>query len=140
MSPVITDTFKGQENDEMRKFCAKSSCEIVIISHNLTNKLQPLDLSVNKVANSFISNKYNPWLANEVSKQLRAEKAAADVKVSLKLSAIKPLHEKWIVDMHNALKDDKEMVINGFRSPGTIEAIENAKEMVEKVENPFKEV
>ena len=140
MSPVITDTFKGQENDEMRKFCAKSSCEIVIISHNLTNKLQPLDLSVNKVANSFISNKYNPCLVNEVSKQLRAEKAAADVKVSLKLSAIKPLHEKWIVDKHNALKDDKEMVINGFRSPGTIEAIENAKDMVEKVENPFKEV
>ena len=140
MSPVITDTFEGQENDKMRKFCSKNSCEIVIISHNFTNKLQPLDLSVNKVANSFISNKYNPWLANEVSKQLRAEKAAADVKVSLKLSAIKPLHEKWIVDKNNALKDDKEMVINGFRSPGTIEAIENAKDMVEKVENPFKEV
>ena len=67
---------------------------------------------------------------------MRAGKAAADVKVSFKLSVIKPLHAKWIVDLHNTLKDDKEMAANGFRS----ETIENAKDMLEKVENPFKEV
>ena len=66
--------------------------------------------------------------------------AAADVKVSLKLSVIKPLHAKWIVDLYNTLKDDKEMAISGFRSAGITEAIENAKVMVEKIENPFKEV
>ena len=32
------------------------------------------------------------------------------------------------------------MTINGFRSAGITEAIENAKDMVEKAENPFKEV
>ena len=32
------------------------------------------------------------------------------------------------------------MAINGFRSAGITEAIENAKNMVEKVENTFKEV
>ena len=32
------------------------------------------------------------------------------------------------------------MVKNGFRSAGITDAIENAKDMVEKVENPFKEV
>ena len=32
------------------------------------------------------------------------------------------------------------MTINGFRSAGITEAIENAKNMVEKVENTFKEV
>ena len=138
----------------MGKFCAESSFEIVIISHNLTNKFQSLDISANKAAKSFISGKYNAWLANEVSKQLRAEKAAADVKVSLKLSVIKPLHRKWIlklsvikplhrkwiVDLYNTLKDDKEMAINGFRSAGITETFENGKVMVEKVGNPFKKV
>ena len=140
MSLVIIDTFKGQDNDEMRKFSAKSSCEIVIIPRSLTNKFQPLDVSVNKVAKSLISDKYNYWLANEVLKQLRAGKTAADVKVSLKLSVIKPLHAKWIVNLYNTLKDDKEMAMNGFRGAGITEAIENAKDMVEKVENTFKEV
>ena len=93
-------------------------------------------MSANKAANSFISDKYNFWLANKVSKQLRAEKAAADV---IKLSVIKPLHAKWIVDLYNTLKDNKELAINGFRSAATNEAIENAKVIVEKVENPFKE-
>ena len=31
------------------------------------------------------------------------------------------------------------MVINGFRNAGITEVIENAKDMVEKVENLFKE-
>ena len=102
MSLVIMDTCKGQDNDEMRKFCAKNSCEIAIIPRNLTNKFQLLDISVNKGVKSFISDKYNSWLANEVSKQLRA------VKISLKLSVIKPLHAKWIVDLHNTVKDDRK--------------------------------
>ena len=46
----------------------------------------------------------------------------------------------WIVDLHSTLPNDKEMSVNGFRSAGITKAIENAKDMVEKVENPFKEV
>ena len=85
------DTFKGQVNDKMRKFCAKNYCEIVIIPHNLTNKFQRLDISVKKAGKSFISDKFNTWVANEMSKQLTAGKTTANVKVSLKLSVIKPL-------------------------------------------------
>ena len=73
-----------------------------------------------------------------MSKQFR--EPAADAKVSLKLSVIKPLHAKWIVDLYSTLEDDKEMAINDFRSAGITEAIENANNMVEKIENPFKEV
>ena len=79
---------------------------------------------------SFISHKYNSWFVNEVSKQFRAGKAAADVKVSLKLFVLKPLHAKWIVGLYNILKNDKEMAINSFRSAGITEANENAKDMV----------
>ena len=135
----MMDTFKRQDNDEIRKFCAKNSCEIVIIPHNLTNKFQPLDINVNKAAKSFVSHKYNSQLANEVSKQLRAGKTAADVKVSLKLSVIKPLHPKWIVDLYSTVKDDKKMEIKCFRSAGITEAIENTKDILEKGDNPFKE-
>ena len=127
MSLVIMYTFKGQHNTEMRTFCTKNSCEIVIVRNNLPNNFQSLDIHVNKAAKSFVSVKYNSWLANEVLKQLRAVKAAVDVKVSLKLSVIKPLLAKWIVDLHKTLKDDKEMAINGFRSARITEAIENVK-------------
>ena len=59
MSLVIMVTFKGQDNDEMRKFCAKAFCEFVIVPHNLMNKFQPLDIGVSKAAKSCISKKYS---------------------------------------------------------------------------------
>ena len=42
---------------------------------------------------------------------------------------------KWIVNLYNTLKVDKEMAINGFRKAGITEAIENTRDMVKKVEN-----
>ena len=36
----IMDTFKGQDNDDLRELCTKNSREIVIIPRNLTNKFQ----------------------------------------------------------------------------------------------------
>ena len=48
------DTFKGQDNDILKKFCSKNRQEIVIVPRNLTDKFQPLDLPVNKAAKAFI--------------------------------------------------------------------------------------
>ena len=93
MSLVIMGALKGY-NDKMRKFCAKNSYEFAIIPHNLRNKFLSLDISVSKAAKSFIFDKYNSWLANEVLKQLRARKVATDVKVFPKISIIKSLHAK----------------------------------------------
>ena len=38
MSPVIMDTFKGQDNEEVAKICRENSCVLIIVPHNLTNK------------------------------------------------------------------------------------------------------
>ena len=140
MSLVIMDTFKGQDNDELRKRCMSNNCEVVIVPHNLTNKFQPLDLSVNIAVKAFISEKYNTWMTNEISKQIKRGIATPDVKVSLNLSVIKPLHAKWIVDLHHYLKAEKAMILSGFRAAGISEAIKNAKSITEKVENAFKEL
>ena len=43
---IIMDTFKGQGSDRLREFCSENYCEVVIVPHNLTNKFQPLDISV----------------------------------------------------------------------------------------------
>ena len=61
------DIFKGQDNDVLKEMCAKRVFQVVIDTYNLTSKFQPLDASVNKAAKSFISEKYNTWMANEVS-------------------------------------------------------------------------
>ena len=127
ISMLIMDTFKGQDNNNLRELCTKKDCEIVITPLNLTNKFQSLDISVNSVAKTYVSEKYNTWIANRISKQLEKSIAPTDVKVALLLSVIKPLHVKWIADLCHHLKADKGMIVNGFRAAKISETIKNAQ-------------
>lgn len=56
-----------------------SNIELVIVSHNLTNKFQPLDISANQSAKKFISNKFNWWYADRVRSQLPNGMAPGDL-------------------------------------------------------------
>ena len=51
---INMDTFKRRDNNTLKKLCAENNRDIVIVPQNLTNKFQPMDLSVNKAAKSFI--------------------------------------------------------------------------------------
>ena len=137
MSLIIMDTFKGQDNETLSKLCADNHCVVVLVPNNLTNKFQPLDLTVNKPAKVFLSEKYNHWYADEVSKQLRRNINPADVKVSLKLTHINVLHARWINDLHHQLIGRKDIIINGFSKAGITEAYRNVQEIVTRIENPF---
>ena len=81
-SLVIMDTFKGQDNDILRKLCSENRCEIVIVPHNLTNKFQLLDLTFNKVAKAIIQNRHHDWFSNQVAHQLKSGKDPANIKMS----------------------------------------------------------
>ena len=51
---IILDTFKGKDNYRLRELCSENYCEAVIVPHNLINKFQPIDISVNKAEKVFI--------------------------------------------------------------------------------------
>ena len=80
------DTYKGQDNDTLRELCSENNCDVVTVPNNLTGKFQPLDLSGNKTAKSFIQNKYNDWFAGLVSKQLQNRTGSTDVQIVKTLS------------------------------------------------------
>ena len=69
----------------MKRITTKNNCELVIVSYNLTNKFQPLDITVNQAVKKLISNRINTWYVDKVNKQLSSKIAPNDVKVSLKL-------------------------------------------------------
>ena len=133
MSLIIMDTVKGQDNDEVAKLCSKNNCALIIAPQNLTNKFQPLNITVNKPAKSFIKDKYNMWYIEQVAKQLNEGKAPADVEVSLNLSEIKPLHAKWIYEMYEYLWGRSDLVLNGFESAGVTEAVEKSNESLKEL-------
>ena len=137
MSLIIMDTFKGQDNDAILDLCKKHMCQVVIVPHNLTNKFQPLDITVNKPAKSFISNKYNEWFSKQVSQQLEKGIQPADVKVSLGLIELKVMHAKWILELYNHLCHQNEIVLNGFKAASITEAVESANTVLGEDGKPF---
>ena len=106
------DTFKGQDNDTLKKLSVENNCHVVIVPHNLTNKFQTLDFSVNKAAKSFIQSKYNDWFADQEFTQLLINaKDPSDVKISSNLSDLKPIPARWIVDWYNHVIKEKKMIV-----------------------------
>ena len=120
------DTSKGQDNDILKKFCSENSCEIVILPHNLTNKFQPLALTINKATKIFIQNQYNDWFSNQVAHQLKSVKYPINIKIS-KLSDLKSLHAGWIVNLHNHMQGEWETIVKGFSEAGIVEAIKDSE-------------
>ena len=112
---------------------------MIIVPYNLTNKFQFLDISVNQAAKKIISNKCNTWYADRVSKQLSNGIMPGDVKVSLKLSDLKPLHAKRIVDTYNHLRKQNNSILKGFDAAGKTGAIKFANDIFTRIENPFDE-
>ena len=71
---------------------------------------------------------YSDWFLNEVATQLNRGVNLIEVKITSKLSDLKPLHASWIVDLYEHLKKETGMTIKGFDFAG----------ITEKIENPFR--
>ena len=101
------DTFQRQINGILKEFCSKNRSEIVIVLHNLNNKFEPLDLTVNKAANNLILNRHKEWFSDQIVWQLKSVNDPTDIKLSLKLSDLKSIHASWIVDLYKHMQGDE---------------------------------
>ena len=59
---------------------------------------QPLDLTVNKFAKNM---KFSPWFSRKISLRLENGVELDDIEVDNRLSVLKPLHAKWLVELYN---------------------------------------
>ena len=77
---------------------------------------------------------YNKWFSNKVATQLNRGVSSTEVKITSKLSDLKPSHASWIVDLYEHLKTETGMIIKGFDSRGITE---NSKSFSKSLNNAF---
>ena len=58
---MIFDEFTGQTTNQVLEFLEKNNLYYIIVPPNCTDKLQPLDLSVNKSVKEFPSSRFQEW-------------------------------------------------------------------------------
>ena len=115
---LIFDVFKGQITNKVIKFIEENNCVIVHVPNNMTDQFQPLDLNVNGHTKEFLKGKFEFWYAQQVTSQLEGRSSVFHVQVPLKLSVIKPIHAKWLLDLYDHLRNSSDTIIMGFAMAG----------------------
>ena len=111
---VIFDQFKGQVTASIFTLLEENNITIVLVPENCTDRLQPL---VNKPAKSFLRSKFQNWYVDKVCQQLVNQEEST---VDLRLSVVKPLAAKWMIQFFDYIKTKPEIVINGFSGAGIV--------------------
>ena len=114
---VLFDKFTGQGAQELFDLLQNNNLNIVVVPTNCTDRLQPLDVSVNKPVKEFLCKQFHGWYAEQICKQLYT-KEFLFVPVDLKLSTMKPLGAQWMIKLQDHLKTKPELLQNGFREVG----------------------
>ena len=113
---VILDEFKGQTTNRVLNLLQSNDLMYIIIPPNCTDQLQLLDVSVNRAAKQFLRNKFENWYTDNIVAQKSADK---DVEpVDMKLSIVKPIAAKWMIDLYNYLVANPQIIKNGFKHIG----------------------
>lgn len=121
---VIFDCFRGQITDDFLATLKLENLEYVTIPPNCTDKLQPMDMSVNKCAKDFLKTEFQNWYAEQVVNQIGNNMDnVKNIKIDLSLTRMKPLGAKWIVKLYDFLQQNPNIVANGFVGCGITETL-----------------
>ena len=115
---LIFDNFKGQCTSEFLTLLDVNNINVILIPPNCTDRLQPLDLSVNKAAKEFLRRKFHEWYAKQVCLQLQQNGKQSPI--DLRLSIVKPLGAQWMVELYDYLKSKPDTIRNGFKEAGLL--------------------
>ena len=137
---VMFDSFRGHKGNEVEDVLKENFLIPVPIPSNCTDRLQPVDVSVNKPLKDHLRNSFTKWYASQVQEQLQEGTRIEEVKVDLRLSVMKELEAKWLVSAYHYLKSTKTIIQNGFKEVGVTDAIEGQSGQSALDEDPFADI
>ena len=117
---VILDIFVAHRTEDVKQLYAEHNILLEFIPTNCTGELQPLDVSSNRDLKGYLKNQFLQWYADDVTTQL---KTGEGVKINLQLSAIKPLHTNWLLQVWHMLSGKPHIINLGWERTGLSEVI-----------------
>ena len=96
------------------------------VPNNMTADFQVLDLTVNKWVKGTIMDKFSKWLEETLRKELDAGRSLDETSIKFKLTTMKPLHARWVIDVLNQLSsfERKKVILAGWNVSGISDALE----------------
>ena len=91
MTPLVLNLYK------------ESSIVVLLVPANMTNFLEPLDLTVNSYVKKFMRGKFNAWYSLQIGNQLDAGKQLQDIECynDMTTTAAQKCHSRWVEGHRN---------------------------------------
>ena len=138
---IIMDVFKGQTTDAVQNLLKKNNIFFTKVPANMTNLFQPLDLTVNGYAKSYLKKLFTEWFAKQITDGVNSGKDPGSIEVPLQLSILKPLQAKWIIKLYDEMTSSsgKEVILKGWERAGITDGIKMGSSKLPTLD-PFHEL
>ena len=131
MGLVIYDNFKGQITKKVLSLLDENNVGVLMLPPNTTDRLQPMDISVNKAIKECLKKKFDDWYSSMVQEQLQGKnmdelEAATITPIDLSLGTMKHVGAKWLLEAVDYISANPSIIVNGFIASGITEAADAA--------------
>ncbi|VDH90101.1 Hypothetical predicted protein [Mytilus galloprovincialis] len=122
---AIFDVYRAHTGEKLLSHLKKNDIIPLFVPAACTDKLQPLDLSVNREYKEQLKSNFHDWYSAQVVQQLNHQEditgeRAPKVIVDLKTSIMKPIHAQWVVSTHQIISTRTDLIKSGFRKAGLL--------------------
>ena len=121
----LFDHFKGQLTPNVTAALERHNIQSVLIPATCTDRLQPLDISVNKSAKVYLRSQFQQWYASEITSQNGAANDVNFEPVDMSAPRMKAVGAKWLVSLYEHFLESPDIIINGFLASGIPQSIDN---------------
>ena len=105
----------------------ENNIQVCLIPPNTTDRLQPLEISVNKLAKHFLQQKFQKWYSDQIFDNASTMEDVELKPIDLSLLVMRELGANWLVDMAKYIADNPDFIVNGFVRAGISEALDGVE-------------
>lgn len=129
---AIFDHFRGQLTANVTAALEKHNIHSAIVPATCTDRLQPMDLSVNRSAKCFLRRKFQEWYSDQISEQLTSQDDLEELKpVDMSTALMKCVGGPWLVQLFEYLSQSPHIIINGFLAADIPQSLDAGHPIIE---------
>ena len=127
---LIFDVFAAHRTEQVSKAVEELGAACVFVPPRCTDEFQPLDATVNGKYKQLMRSEFQRWFAERVAVMVEEGRTTEEIagSVDLRTATIKPVHAKWLMNTHELMCNEKELVKQGFAVTGIANAVQQARE------------
>ena len=115
---VLFDRFKGQCTTSILTLLKENNIYFVVVPGRCTDRLQPLDVSVNKAIKENLRNNFQQWYSDQVCRKIN--EGIQEPVIDLSMAVVKPLSVRWLISAFNYISANPDIITNGFKGAGIV--------------------